>query len=148
MKACVRIATGLRATTQSIAWIGAKTGSFEKHGLNVTFPRLEVGGPECVAGLLRGDWDFAQTGAVPIAEAVLKGGDAVILLRTPPLQNYIVIMTNARVTRLDQLDGKTVGVLFDAYSGQTGVIVRQAVERAGAAASYVGLVLIIISFQP
>jgi ABC-type nitrate/sulfonate/bicarbonate transport system substrate-binding protein len=139
MEAEVRIATGLRAATQSIAWIGAKIGSFEKYGLNVTFPRLEVGGPECVAGLLRGDWDFAQTGAVPIAEAVLKGEDAVILLRTSPLQNYIVIMTSRRITRLDELNGKTVGVLFDAYSGQTGVIVRQALERAGAAASYVGL---------
>lgn len=77
---------------------------------------------------------------MPITEAVLKGGDAVILLRTSPLQNYIVIATNRRITRLDQLNGKSIGVLFDAYSGQTGVIVRQAVERAGAeAASYVGL---------
>jgi ABC-type nitrate/sulfonate/bicarbonate transport system substrate-binding protein len=135
----VRIATGLRAATQSIAWIGTKIGCFENHGLKITFPRLEVGGPECVAGLLRGDWDFAQTGAVPIAEAVLRGGDAVILLRTSPLQNYIVIMTNPRITGLDQLNGKSVGVLFDAYSGQTGVIVRKAVERAGAAARYVGL---------
>src|SRR5690348_10444449 len=67
----VRIATGLRAATQSIAWVGARIGCFEKYGLNVTFPRLEVGGLECVAGLLRGDWDFAHTGAVPIAEAVL-----------------------------------------------------------------------------
>jgi len=135
----VRVVTGLRAATQSIAWIGAKTGTFEKHGLNLTFPRLEVGGPECVAGLLRGDWDFAQTGTVPIAEAVLKGGDAVILLRASTLQDYIVIMTHPRITRLDQLNGKTVGVLFDAYSGQTGVIARLAVERAGAAATYVGL---------
>jgi hypothetical protein len=135
----VRIVTGLRAASQSIAWIGSKLGTFEKHGLNVTLPRLEVGGPECVAGLLRGDWDFAQTGTVPIVEAVLKGGDAVILLRTSALQNHIVIMTAPRITRLDQLNGKTVGVLFDAYSGQTGVIVRLAVERVGAAATYVGL---------
>jgi hypothetical protein len=139
MEAGVRIATGLRSATQSLAWIGAKTGRFDKYGLKVTFPSLEVGGPECVAGLLRGDWDFAQTGAVPIAEAVLNGGDAVILLRTSPLQNYIVIMTSPRIRRLDELNGKTVGVLFDAHSGQTGVIVRHAVERAGAAASYLGL---------
>lgn len=48
-------------------------------------------------------------------------------------------MTNPRITGLDQLNGKTVGVLVDAYSGQTGVIARRAVERAGAAAIYVGL---------
>jgi ABC-type nitrate/sulfonate/bicarbonate transport system substrate-binding protein len=135
----VRIVTGLRAANQSIAWIGAKTGTFAKHGLNVTFPRLEAGGPESVAGLLRGDWDFAHTGTVPIAEAVLNGGDAVILLRDSILQDKIVIMTNPRITRLDQLSGKKVGVLFDVYSGQTGVIVRLAVEHAGAAATYVGL---------
>lgn len=135
----VRIVTGLRAANQSIAWIGAKTGTFAKHGLNVTFPRLEAGGPESVAGLLRGDWDFVHTGTVPIAEAVLNGGDAVILLRDSILQDKIVIMTNPRITRLAQLSGKKVGVLFDVYSGQTGVIVRLAVESAGAAATYVGL---------
>jgi ABC-type nitrate/sulfonate/bicarbonate transport system substrate-binding protein len=135
----VRIVTGLRAANQCIAWIGAKTGTFAKHGLNVTFPRLEVGGPESVAGLSRGDWDFAQTGTVPIAEAVLNGKDAVILLRHSILHDSIVIMANPRVTKLDQLTGKKVGVLTDAYSGQTGVIVRLAVERAGAVATYVGL---------
>jgi hypothetical protein len=135
----VRIVTGLRATSQCIAWIGAKTGTFAKHGLNVTFPKLEVGGPESVAGLQRRDWDFAQTGTVPIAEAVLNGGDAVILLRVSILHDNIVIMTAPRITRLDQLRGKKVGVLTDAYSGQTGVIVRLAAERAGAAATYVGL---------
>src|SRR5215212_10334525 len=108
----VRFATGLRAANQSIAWIGARLGVFEQQGLAATFPELEVGGPECVAGLLRGDWDFAQTGTVPIVEAVLKGGDAVILLRASALQNYIVIMTHPRITQLDQLNGKTVGVLF------------------------------------
>jgi hypothetical protein len=92
-----------------------------------------------VAGLLRGGWDFVQTGTVPIVEAVLKGEDAVILLRPFALQGHIVIMTHPRITRLDQLNGKTVGVLSDPYSGQTGVIARLTVERAGAAATYVGL---------
>lgn len=135
----VRIVTGLRAAHQCIAWIGAKTGTFAKHGLNVTFPRLEVGGPESVAGLLRDEWDFAQTGTVPIAEAVLNGKDAVILLRDSIRRDNIVIMTKPGITRLDQLNGKKVGVLIDAFSGQTGVIVRLAAERAGATAIYIGL---------
>jgi ABC-type nitrate/sulfonate/bicarbonate transport system substrate-binding protein len=98
-----------------------------------------VGGPESVAGLLRGDWDFAQTGTVPVAEAVLNGGDAVILLRDSILSDNIVMMTNPGITALDQLSGKKIGVLTDAFSGQTGVIVRLAVERAGASATYVGM---------
>jgi hypothetical protein len=89
--------------------------------------------------LLRRDWDFAQTGTVPIAEAVLNGGDAVILLRDSVRHDNIVIMTNPTITKLEQLRSKKVGVLTDAYSGQTGVIARLAAERAGAAATYVGL---------
>jgi ABC-type nitrate/sulfonate/bicarbonate transport system substrate-binding protein len=135
----VRIVTGVRAANQCIAWIGAKSGVFAKYGIDVTFPRLEVGGPESVAGLLRHDWDFAQTGTVPVAEAVLNGGDAVILLRDSILHDNIIIMASPEIAALDQLMNKKVGVLTDAYSGQTGVIVRLAVERAGATASYVGL---------
>jgi ABC-type nitrate/sulfonate/bicarbonate transport system substrate-binding protein len=135
----VRIVTGVRTVNQCIAWIGAKTGAFAKHGLNVTFPRLEVGGPESVAGLLRCDWDFAQTGTVPIAEAVLNNEDAVILLRNTVPHDEIVIATAPSIAKLDQLAGRKIGVLTDAYSGQTGVIARLAVERAGATATYVGL---------
>src|SRR5438445_97199 len=80
-EAQVRMTTGLRATSHSVAWIGTKAGVFRKHGVEVSFPKQEVGGLETAAGLLRGDWQFVQTGTVPIAEAVLNGGDAVILLR-------------------------------------------------------------------
>jgi ABC-type nitrate/sulfonate/bicarbonate transport system substrate-binding protein len=135
----IRFATGLRAANQSIAWIGARTGVFASDGLTARFPGLEVTGPEAVAGLLRGDWDFAQTGTVPVAEAVLMGGDAVILLRDSIVADSAVVMAQPSVTSLDQLGGKRVGVLTDAYSGQTGVIVRLALERAGAVAYYVGL---------
>src|SRR5215208_4394377 len=93
----VRIATGVGSANQCIARIGAKTGTFAKHGLKVTFPQLEVGGPESVAGLLRGDWDFAQTGAVPIAEAVLNGGDAVILLRDSIGRDSSIILANRAI---------------------------------------------------
>lgn len=135
----VRIVTGVRATSQCIAWIGARIGTFAKHGLIATFPALEVSGPSSVAGLLRGDWDFAQTGTVPVAEAVLNGGDAVILLRNSIRQDSIIIMTRREITGLGQLNGKTIGVLTDTYSGQTGVIVRLALERAGATATYARL---------
>jgi ABC-type nitrate/sulfonate/bicarbonate transport system substrate-binding protein len=135
----VRITTGLRAASQSIAWIGAAAGMFEKHGLRVRFPRLEVGGPDSAAGLVRGAWDFAQTGTVPIAEAVLNGGDAVILLRNTAPHDDIVIMARPGITALGQLANGRVGVLTDAWSGQAGVIVRRAIEQAGAIAHYVGL---------
>ncbi|MGZ5871161.1 MAG: ABC transporter substrate-binding protein [Bradyrhizobium sp.] len=135
----VRMATGLRATAQSIVWIGTEAGVFHKHGLDVTFAKLEAGGPESTAGLIRGDWDFVQTGTVPIAEAVLRGGDPVILLRNHVPSVGIIIKTWRELKGLDQLTGKKVGVLTDAYSGQTGVITRLTIEKAGATATYVGL---------
>ena len=135
----IRIVTGLRAAKEAMAWIGAEAGVFRRHGLDVVFPKLEVGGPEAVAGLIRGDWDFVQTGVVPIAEGVLSGSDPVILLRNHAPTPSGIIMTRREVTNLGQLNGKMVGVLTDAYSGQAGVIARLAIEEAGATASYVGL---------
>jgi ABC-type nitrate/sulfonate/bicarbonate transport system substrate-binding protein len=135
----VRMTMGLRATVQSIPWIGTEAGIFRKHGLLVEFPTLEVGGPESAAGLIRGDWEFSQTGTVPIAEEVLKGDDPVILVRNalPHVANFV--MTRREFTGLQQLDGRKVGVLTNATSGQAGINTRLAIERAGAAASYVGL---------
>jgi ABC-type nitrate/sulfonate/bicarbonate transport system substrate-binding protein len=135
----VRITTGLRAASQSIAWIGAAAGVFARHGLRVSFPRLEVGGPDSASGLMRGAWDFAQTGTVPIAEAVLNGGDGVVVLRNTAPHDEIVIAARPGITTLDELAGRKVGVLTDAWSGQAGVIVRRAIERAGARATYLGL---------
>ncbi len=136
----VRITAALRAATHAIAWIGTEAGVFRKHGLEVTFPRLEMAGPDSVAGLKRGDWDFAQTGTVPVAEDVLNGGDAVVLLRNSDPNVDLYVVTRREITGLDQLAGHKVGVLSDAYSGQTGVKTRLAIEKAGVtSATYVGL---------
>ena len=135
----VRMTMGLRATSQSIPWIGAEAGLFMKHGLSVQFPALEVGGIESAQGLVRGDWEFSQTGSLPIVEEVLKGKDAVILLRNSLPHAGIVIMARREFTSLHQLSGRKIGVLTDAVSGQTGVQTRLAIEAAGAAATYVGL---------
>src|SRR5882672_410666 len=75
----VRAATGLRATWQSTSWLGAEAGIFKKHGIDMTLPAIAVGGPEAGAGFVRGDWEFAHTGALVVAEEVLKGRDLVIL---------------------------------------------------------------------
>src|SRR5689334_12145613 len=77
----VRMTTGLTAATHGMAWIGAEAGIFRKHGLEVSFPKQDLGGPESVSGMVRGEWEFTHTGTVPVAENVLRGGDAVILLR-------------------------------------------------------------------
>jgi ABC-type nitrate/sulfonate/bicarbonate transport system substrate-binding protein len=134
----VRVATGLLATWQSTAWLGAEAGLFRKRGIDLTLPALAVGGPQAAAGLISGDWEFAHTGTLPVAEEVLKGNDIVILATPTSEFTNSFIMTRKEITQLAQLSGKKVGILTE--TGQTSVATRITVERAGAMASYVPLI--------
>jgi ABC-type nitrate/sulfonate/bicarbonate transport system substrate-binding protein len=134
----VRVATGLLATWQSTAWLGAEAGLFNKHGIEMTLPAIAVGGPEAAAGLIRGDWEFAHTGSVPVAEEVLKGRDVVILAMPTSDFPKSFVMTSKEITQLAELEGKKIGVLTE--TGQTSVATRLTVEKAGATAVYVALV--------
>jgi ABC-type nitrate/sulfonate/bicarbonate transport system substrate-binding protein len=134
----VRVATGLLATWQSTAWLGAEAGLFKKRGVDMTLPAVAVGGPEAAAGLIRGDWEFAHTGTVPVAEEVLKGRDIVILATPTSEFSESYVMTRKEITQLTQLGGKKVGVLTE--TGQTSVSTRITVEKAGVTATYVPLV--------
>lgn len=134
----VRVATGLLATWQSTAWLGAELGVFKKRGIAMTLPAIAVGGPQAAAGVIRGDWEFAHTGVVPVAEEVLKGHDIVILATPTTDFSDSFVMTGKDVTELAQLAGKKVGVLTE--TGQTSVATRITVEKAGASATYVPLI--------
>jgi len=95
----IRIVTGLRATLQSLGWIGTEVGIFKRLGLEVTFPRLETGGPEAATGLIRGDWEFAETGSSPLIQGVLDGRDTVILLTpTAPSPTGIPILARPGIS--------------------------------------------------
>ena len=135
---CVRVATGLLATWQSTAWLGAEAGLFKKRGIEMSLPAIAVGGPEAAAGLIRGDWEFAHTGTVPVAEEVLKGRDIVILATPTSDFPKSFVMTRKEITQLAQLGGKKVGVLTE--TGQTSVAARITVEKAGATATYLPLI--------
>jgi len=134
----VRVATGLLAMWQSTAWLGAEAGIFKKYGTDLSLPAIAVGGPQAAAGVIRGDFEFAHTGVLPVAEEVLKGND-IVILATPTLEfpNQFV-MTRKEITELGQLAGRKVGVLTE--TGQTSVATRLTVEKAGATAIYVPLV--------
>jgi len=120
----VRAATGLLATWQSTAWLGAEAGLFKTHNIDMILPAIAVGGPQAAAGLIRGDWEFAHTGAIPVAEEVLIGRDIVIL--STPTSEFAnsFVMTRKEITDLSQLGGKKVGVLSE--TGQTSVAAQQA----------------------
>jgi TRAP-type uncharacterized transport system substrate-binding protein len=93
----------------------------------MTLPAIAVGGPEAAAGLIRGDWEFAHTGTVPVAEEVLKGKDVVILATPTSDFPKSFVMTRKEITQLAQLGGKKVGVLTE--TGQTSVATRITVEQ-------------------
>jgi len=134
----VRVATGLLAMWQSTAWLGAEAGVFKERGIDLTLPAIAVGGPEAAAGLIRGDWEFAHTGTVPVAEEVLKGHDVVILATPTSDFPKSFVMTRKEINELAQLAGKKVGVLTE--TGQTSVATRITIEKAGATATYLPLV--------
>lgn len=134
----VRVATGLLATWQSTAWLGAEAGLFKERGIDMTLPAIAVGGPEAAAGLVRGDWEFAHTGTVPVAEEVLKGGDTVILATPTSVFPMTFVMTRKEITQLAQLGGKKVGVLTE--TGQTSVATRITIEKEGVTAIYLPLI--------
>jgi ABC-type nitrate/sulfonate/bicarbonate transport system substrate-binding protein len=133
----VRVATGLLATWQSTAWLGAEAGIFKKRGIDLTLPAIAVGGPEAAAGLSRGDWEFAHTGSVPVAEEVLKGRDVVIVAMPTTDFPKSFVMARKEITQLSELEGKKVGILTE--TGQTSMAARITVEKAGAKATYLPL---------
>ena len=135
----VRMTTALRAPTHSLAWCGTEAGMFKQQGLEVSFPVIETTGPAAVAGLARGEWDFCQTGTLPVVENFLKGGDAVVLFRNALQHDNLCIALRPEFKTLADLNGKRIGVLSDATSGQTGINARLTIEKAGATATYVGL---------
>jgi NMT1/THI5 like len=134
----VRVATGLLATWQSTAWLGAEAGVFKNRGIDMSLPAIAVGGPQAAGNVIRGDCEFAHTGALPVAEEVLKGRDIVILATPTSEFPNSFVMARKEITQLAQLNGKKVGVLTE--TGQTSVAARITVEKAGATATYLPLI--------
>ena len=134
----VRTATGLLATWQSTTWLGTELGVFKKRGIDMSLPAIAVGGPQAATGVIGGNWEFAHTGTLPVAEEVLKGRDIVILATPTSEFANSFVMTRPEITGLSQLAGKKVGILTE--TGQTSVAARITIEKTGASATYVPLI--------
>ena len=134
----VRIAISVRATSQSLGWIGTEAGIFHRLGLNVMFPAMETAAVEAVAGLIRGEWDFVEVGGAPIVQGVLEGHDPVMLLAAEPAPlagRYLV--ARQALTAPMNLRGGRIGILTDA--GQTGISARTMLRQWGITATLVPL---------
>jgi hypothetical protein len=134
----VRIAIAVRATSQSLGWIGTEAGIFHRLGLNVMFPAMETAAVEAVAGLVGGEWDFVEVGGAPIVQGVLDGHDAVMLLtaeQAPLVGRYLVARRD--LTAPIDLGGRRIGILTEA--GQTGISARSMLHQWGITATLVPL---------
>ena len=134
----VRIVTGLRAGLQSLGWIGAESGIFRRNGLEVTFPNAESGGPEAAAGLIRGEWEFANTGSSPLIQGVLDGHDTVILFTpTGPTASGNPVLVRPGTSEPSQLLGTRIGVLSE--TGQNTIALQVALRAWHVTATLVPL---------
>ncbi len=124
----VRLAIGLKSTAQSIALVGLAAGSFLQAGIDLEVVSMETAGPAGIAGLLNGDWDIAEFGAVPVVQWALQGHDPLILLAAEPRPALFVVAAKG-VHKPDQLRGREIGVLTAA--GQTGFCATHMLRRWG-----------------
>lgn len=132
-----RLATELRETVQSLGWIGMEAGIFRRLDVELAFPKIGTGGIESVAGLHRGEWEFAQTGIVPLAQSVLEGNDTVLVLTPVQIHKGGFVMAKRDIRTPEQLEGARVGVLTD--GGPSSTAARSVLQRWGVSASLVPL---------
>jgi ABC-type nitrate/sulfonate/bicarbonate transport system substrate-binding protein len=111
------LALGLCSTPQSLGVIGRALGIFAAEGVDLHIVREETAGPDGVRGLVSGEYDFAEFGAVPIVQAKLEGHDPLILLAAEPI-SALYILARCDITTPAMLSGGMVGVL--SVAGQTG----------------------------
>ncbi len=129
--------TELRETVQSLGWIGVEAGIFRRLDIELAFPKIGTGSAESVAGLHRGEWEFAQTGIVPVAQSVLEGHDTVLILT--PVQSHKggFVMARRDIRTPEQLEGARVGVLTK--EGPSSTAARSVLQRWEVSATLVPL---------
>jgi ABC-type nitrate/sulfonate/bicarbonate transport system substrate-binding protein len=131
-----RAGIALRATFQSVIWVGAEAGIFKRHGIDVVFT-LETGGPRAAAGTVRGDWEFCHTGDLPIIEGVAQGQDPVLIVAPTVAHDAAFLMARRDITKPEQLVNARIGGV-DA-TGQFGRAVQVLLKKWDVPATVVSL---------
>jgi ABC-type nitrate/sulfonate/bicarbonate transport system substrate-binding protein len=124
----VRLAIGLKSTAQSLALVGLATGAFRAAGIDLKIARMETAGPVGITGLLNGEWDIAEFGAVPVVQWALDGHEPMILLAAEP-RAALYILGGRGVRSPGDLRGREIGVLSEV--GQTGYSANKMLGRWG-----------------
>lgn len=94
----------------SLLDVGAKSGIFAKHGIELK--RIDFGGGGKLAqGMTAGSIDMALSGSTDLV-FIAKGmpAKAVAMVLAAPIDLAIIARTDGEITRPEQLKGKTIGV--------------------------------------
>jgi ABC-type nitrate/sulfonate/bicarbonate transport system substrate-binding protein len=131
-----RAALALRATFQSVVWVGVEAGRFRQHAVDVMFT-LETGGPRAATGTARGDWEFCHTGDLPVVEGVAQGQDLALIVAPTAPHDAAFLMARRDITKPAQLANTRIGGV-DA-TGQFGRAVQALLANWGVSAMVVSL---------
>jgi NitT/TauT family transport system substrate-binding protein len=125
------IAVALAYTTTNAAttpmWLAQETGLFREQGLETSLVRIPAGAP-LLAALQNADVAVAMAGGPQIVDAVLQGGDQVIVGSLTNYHNQALYSAPA-FTTVESLRGHAVGV--SRHGASSDVAGREALRRYG-----------------
>ncbi|HWP29796.1 MAG TPA: ABC transporter substrate-binding protein, partial [Chloroflexota bacterium] len=125
------IAVALAYTTTNAAttpmWLAQEAGLFREQGLETSLVRIPAGAP-LLAALQNADVAVAMAGGPQIVDAVLQGGDQVIVGSLTNYHNQALYSAPA-FTTVESLRGHAVGV--SRHGASSDVAGREALRRYG-----------------
>lgn len=125
------VSVALAYTTTNAAttpmWLAQDAGLFHEQGLDTTLVRIPAGTP-MLAALQNRDVVVAMAGGPAIVDAVLSGGDQVIVGSLTNYHNQALYGASSYPT-VESLRGQAVGV--SRYGASSDVAGREALRRAG-----------------
>jgi NitT/TauT family transport system substrate-binding protein len=133
-------------------YLGAKTGIFKKHGIDLEI-KQGAGGAAITAAVMSQEYDFGLSNVVSMAIARDKGlGIAIVAPGSAstgdPKADYgaVLVPANSTVDNILDLQGKRVGT--NALLNANDTLIRNAVDTAGGDSSKVNFVEIAFADQP
>lgn len=126
----INVAYSSVAGTETALWVAKEAGLFEKHGLDVTFKRLQ-GSSLVVQAMVGKEISIAQIGGTAVVDARLAGADIVYLASV--IDSMVAsIYSIPSITKIEDLKGKKIGVTR--FGAITDFFARYALKSKGLAA--------------
>jgi len=123
----ITIAYSSISANMATLWITQERGFFRKYGLDVQLVFIESGSTT-VESLNSKDVAFAQMAGAGVLQSRLRGSDVVMIAGFLNTMDY-QLMVDKRITRPDQLKGKTMAV--SRFGSSSDFATRYALDKFG-----------------